>query len=225
MDSLWTKFSYLTTILPQIPVHEKGALTKMTKQLTTFTLRKKRCDFLIPPKMLAHSPSPKPQTAAAAQLQECCQPASQNELECFDALFTRDPVEKNIFGTRCAPTSFRWSYGAPIHDPGLRFPTPPPPPPNVMTLSTLPIAPMELQAGTFGVWNTFSCRNNVTTVRVDGTSFTTFQLTLIEDIHTRFFPFSTMPSSVDVLSFYLKLCNNLCQSACTAERFWNLIVR
>ena len=115
MDSLWTKFSYLTTILPQIPVHEKGALTKMTKQLTTFTLRKKRCDFLIPPKMLAHSPSPKPQTAAAAQLQECCQPASQNELECFDALFTRDPVEKNIFGTRCAPTSFRWSYGANIH--------------------------------------------------------------------------------------------------------------
>ena len=31
-----------------------------------------------------------------------------------------------------------------IYDPGLRFPTPPPPPPNVMTLSTLPIAPMTM---------------------------------------------------------------------------------
>ena len=31
-----------------------------------------------------------------------------------------------------------------IYDPGLRFPTPPPPPPNVMTLSTLPIAPMTI---------------------------------------------------------------------------------
>ena len=31
-----------------------------------------------------------------------------------------------------------------IYDPGLRFPTPPPTPPNVMTLSTLPIAPMTI---------------------------------------------------------------------------------
>ena len=118
-----------------------------------------------------------------------------------------------------------------------------PPPSNVMTLSTLPIAPMtkwrppcclegelaeiEYRITSGHVWSLelFMPYQNFNTVRVGGTSFTTFHLTLIEDIHARFFPFSTMRSSVDVLSFYVKLCNNLCQWAYTAERSWNLFVR
>ena len=117
------------------------------------------------------------------------------------------------------------------------------PPPKVMTLSTLPIAPMtkwrppcclegelaeiEYRITSGHVWSLelFMPYQNFNTVRVGGTSFTTFHLTLIEDIHARFFPFSTMRSSVDVLSFYVKLCNNLCQWAYTAERSWNLFVR
>ena len=64
-----------------------------------------------------------------------------------------------------------------IYDPGLRFPNPPPPPPMWWPCPHYPLLQwlyggrlvalkvswqkqnIELQAGTFGVWNTFSCRN------------------------------------------------------------------
>lgn len=77
-----------------------------------YTLPEKRVWFSYPPKKwLAHSPEKTTQNSdKIVPLQECCEPASPSGLECFDALFTREPFEKMIFDTWCHGN---WLTGCP----------------------------------------------------------------------------------------------------------------